>query len=767
MKSGKYTLRELWADGDAEQFVVPELQRDYVWTKKQIEPLLNNLFEAYQRYREFKLPEFPGLQEEQIRELGKIYRDNNCSCNIGFIYAYYDTDVSGRHFLIDGQQRMTTIYLLMAYLAYQNKSDRNKFISRYFRSLDINSKIDDFRNYKLKLDYRVRDVAHEFLQHLIYDMTRESPQSYLKDSLFNNQKWETEEYISSTLQKIPWYHLYYRDDVSVRSFVRNLHSIHQIVKDKDDNLSGCFSYLEDYVEFWYFDTNQSSQGEELYIYMNSRGEQLSYNENRRPDFLSSAKEMKEKEEHGKIWDNIQNFFWKNRGDNPSADKGFNFFLRLVELLNITEQQPWSVDKTRYATDERVQSQLKDFINKTNSDNISVELEKYYSASKTEEKWNDLIAYSKTFCAFAKISKEHFPFPINSYLQGVIPEKTQREFLVFIALLIVFKGQDSIDVALLRRCRLYFENLMRQEEVENEPTSGSRALFELARYVGEKQDLYSLQDVENKLLSFEEQNKLRYLAGLDIATADEQLEFLDSVLRDNTLLKGKIYLLLYVVQDVIDNNPFAILKTKEFQDKVLELKSRLKAVFKSEDKELYNTVSFGNYFRYRSVQRTTYPYIYDNDESNWYHTFYNYNNKEKTEKPNPFIVQFIKNDFKSKEAFVSFEHASWNWLQKLFASKETRCIILQAAGKAHFGEFNKKIYFHGGYPLFGKVSLFADRTQYVKDDVTKILTMDYDDKDFILKIDSEEERRISIQKEGQWNFEELNECVRNFTEKGEF
>ena len=200
---------------------------------------------------------------------------------------------------------------------------------------------------------------------------------------------------------------------------------------------------------------------------------------------------------------------------------------------------------------------------------------------------------------------------------------------------------------------------------------------------------------------------------------------------------------------------------------MELKSRLKAVFKSEDKELYNTVSFGNYFRYRSVQRTTYPYIYDNDESNWYHTFYNYNNKEKTETPNPFIVQFIKNDFKSKEAFVSFEHASWNWLQKLFASKETRCIILQAAGKAHFGEFNKKIYFHGGYSLFGKVSLFADRIQYVKDDVTKILTMDYDDKDFILKIDSEEERRISIQKEGQWNFEELNECVRNLTEKGEF
>ena len=85
MKSGKYTLRELWADGDAEQFVVPELQRDYVWTSKQIEPLLGNLLEAYKKYLGFTLPQFDGLKENQIKELEKIYSP---LCSQGREYRY-------------------------------------------------------------------------------------------------------------------------------------------------------------------------------------------------------------------------------------------------------------------------------------------------------------------------------------------------------------------------------------------------------------------------------------------------------------------------------------------------------------------------------------------------------------------------------------------------------------------------------------------------------------------------------------------------------
>ena len=33
MKSGKYTLRELFLNKNIEQIIVPEIQRDYVWKK--------------------------------------------------------------------------------------------------------------------------------------------------------------------------------------------------------------------------------------------------------------------------------------------------------------------------------------------------------------------------------------------------------------------------------------------------------------------------------------------------------------------------------------------------------------------------------------------------------------------------------------------------------------------------------------------------------------------------------------------------------------
>jgi uncharacterized protein with ParB-like and HNH nuclease domain len=49
------------------------------------------------------------------------------STKIGFIYAYHDPNYPGKFFLIDGQQRITTLYLLLIAL-YKEQPDRwNEF----------------------------------------------------------------------------------------------------------------------------------------------------------------------------------------------------------------------------------------------------------------------------------------------------------------------------------------------------------------------------------------------------------------------------------------------------------------------------------------------------------------------------------------------------------------------------------------------------------------------------------------------------------------
>ena len=139
-------------------------------------------------------------------------------------------------------------------------------------------------------------------------------------------------------------------------------------------------------------------------------------------------------------------------------------------------------------------------------------------------------------------------------------------------------------------------------------------------------------------------------------------------------------------------------------------------------------------------------------------------------PNPYIVSFIKNGFKPKDTWASLgDESCWQWLQKLFMSEKNKNIILKDGGKKQFGVFGKKIYFHGGHPLFAKVCSFDDRITYSNAEISRILTMDYDHKDFILKIDGEdEEKRIQIQKDdGSWNFEELNDSAAKFKGEGKF
>lgn len=313
MRAGKYNYQALFVNRYVEQLIIPEIQRDYVWKKPQVIGLLSSIENDFSRFQHAAIPSLSsgedGETSKQLNaDFADFYRQRNHSSNIGFIYAYSDQQYDGRYFLIDGQQRITTLYLVLLLLAVKtgNESD---FEKKYCV------------NGLPKLHYRVRDSACSFIRQFVPFLLA-NPHADIKE-----QSW----YLNS-----------YDNDITVKSMISNLNTIDDWLAEKKLDETEFYGYLNNFTEFWYFDTNISAQGENLYIYLNARGEQMQGNENLKAELLSELGATENKNKMGAEWENWQDFFWRKRTKGLSdhkikglnADKGFNEFLRCIAGLTI-------------------------------------------------------------------------------------------------------------------------------------------------------------------------------------------------------------------------------------------------------------------------------------------------------------------------------------------------------------------------------------------------------------------------------------------------
>jgi len=323
MKAGKYSIRELFVNNYIDQIIIPEIQRDYVWGKEQVIGLIENILEDYHAYKNSNVP----LQtnDPEIRNLFEtFYKKQKYSSNIGFIYAYNDPEYVGKYFLIDGQQRTTTIYLIL--LSICVKTDKTVFEKYYFA------------NNILKVDYKVRDAAHSFMHEFVHYIL------------------EGGEHTEENIKQQYWYFTSNDLDPTVQAITHNYNHISSFLQENALLTSDFLYYVQHLIEFWYFDTNLSDQGEELYIYMNARGEQIQSNENLKADLLWKLKadDLTDIEERvdftetkdldglknywGKKWENWQDFFWQRKGKNENADTGFNEFINCIAGLELYKRK---------------------------------------------------------------------------------------------------------------------------------------------------------------------------------------------------------------------------------------------------------------------------------------------------------------------------------------------------------------------------------------------------------------------------------------------
>ena len=276
------TLHKLFSKNNV--VIIPDLQRDYCWGTKTND-------------------------KDLVRDFVRNIKNNSkADLSLGLIYGY-EAPI-GHIQLCDGQQRITTLFLLLGLI---NKKTDNKFQDQLISNFEL--KEDDKDPY---LQYSIRESSLYFLSDLVCHF-------------FIAKNDMTVSEITSQ----PWYFKDYDLDPSIQSMLEALITIEKEIIDVDALEFG--DCIVNRLSFIYYDMGTRANGEETFVVINTTGEPLTATENLKPLFIDAQK-LENRKICSEKWEEWETWFWKNRigsGDqkNDTADNGFREFLRWITLLN--------------------------------------------------------------------------------------------------------------------------------------------------------------------------------------------------------------------------------------------------------------------------------------------------------------------------------------------------------------------------------------------------------------------------------------------------
>lgn len=261
---------------------------------KTVREILSNRIVIPEIQREYVWGQNKDLVQNFLTDLNKSSSMNE-DYHLGFLYSY-EKEAESR--LIDGQQRMTTIALLALYCSKNEKRDINVLPN---------------------FSYRVRTDTEEYLQGLFKaDLT-------------------AKDFHEARLKNSKLYRSHYSVDVTIGAMISTLNIIADFAEKQAFHIT--FDWIMDHIWFWTFEVRQTSQGEELYISMNSRGEALTSSEMIKPRLLENADKNRMRSQYnrswGKTWDDWEDLLFSSRpeGIQPeSVNVAFDSFLNTIKEI---------------------------------------------------------------------------------------------------------------------------------------------------------------------------------------------------------------------------------------------------------------------------------------------------------------------------------------------------------------------------------------------------------------------------------------------------
>lgn len=201
------------------------------------------------------------LRDEFLKALkDALYKnddDSSLPLNLDFIYGSGSrndgaTDKTKTFAPLDGQQRLTTLFLLHWYLAWKDGQTED-FQSRFFRKP------------KSLLGYEVRLSSHDFFNSLA--------------EFFPDEKPGNVPAISNLIQDKHWFFLPWKNDPTIASALEMLGSIHEHFAECDDYYERIISNEYPRITFHLLKLENFGLSDDLYIKMNARGKPLTAFEN--------------------------------------------------------------------------------------------------------------------------------------------------------------------------------------------------------------------------------------------------------------------------------------------------------------------------------------------------------------------------------------------------------------------------------------------------------------------------------------------------------
>ena len=271
------------------------------------------------------------VREEFLRTLkdalDKPADDAGLPLNLDFIYGSVEGDEHTRFLPLDGQQRLTTLFLLHWYLAWRD--DRWTAFEQLFLS-DRHS----------RFAYSVRPSSNEFFDQLVSYRPDASP--------------EDVQSMAAMIADQPWYFRSWRLDPTIQAVLYMLDAIHA----KFGGSNGLFERLLDEeqpaITFQLLDLENFGLSDDLYIKMNARGKPLTAFETFKARYEQELKNQLRDEtfsigEHtfdvadyvarrmDTTWADL---FWKHRSRGSDLyDDAFMNVFRAVALITRSPESP--------------------------------------------------------------------------------------------------------------------------------------------------------------------------------------------------------------------------------------------------------------------------------------------------------------------------------------------------------------------------------------------------------------------------------------------